>query len=189
MKYAEKLFKEMCKTGADSVTFEDAKTNTTFRLTLEQLKFVKKDPYAHLKEAQARGEIIQENLDYYCLGEKTFWIDKAKNVNFIGEPDRYRIKPKGVYCHCDHCGYEYSAHEPKLGCQIQGCTVCPMCYRPENKPKTKTLYKWAYRHKTTKSWKETDRWMESEEDFRKDYLWVKDWHYQRLDYTAIEVEA
>ncbi len=147
MKYAEKLFKEMCKTGADSVTFEDAKTNTTFRLTLEQLKFVKKDPYAHLKEAQARGEIIQENLDYYCLGEKAFWVEKAKNVNFIGEPDRYRIKPK-----------------------------------------TKTLYLWAYLDEKTKSWKETDRWMESEDDFKNDYLWAKD-EFKRLDYTAIEVEV
>ena len=105
------------------------------------------DPYAHLKEAQARGEIIQENLDYYCLGEKTFWVEKAKNVNFIGEPDRYRIKPK-----------------------------------------TKTLYKWAYRDKVTKSWKETDRWMESEDDFKNDYLWAKD-EFKRLDYTAIEVEV
>jgi hypothetical protein len=146
MKYAEKLFKEMCKTGADSVTFEDAKTNTTFRFTLERLKFVKTDPYAHLKEAQARGEIIQVNLDYYCLGEKTFWIDKAKNVNFIGEPDRYRIKPK-----------------------------------------TKTLYKFAYLDEKTKSWKNTDVYHQTVVSARADILWAVE--FKRLDYTAIEVEA
>ena len=55
-------------------------------------------------------------------------------------------------------------------------------------PKTKTLYKWAYKDKITRSWKETDRWMESEDDFKNDYVWAKG-EYKRLDYTAIEVEA
>ncbi len=56
-------------------------------------------------------------------------------------------------------------------------------YKP---PKTKTLYKWAFMNKITRSWEETDRWMESEDDFKNDYVWAE---YKRLDYTAIEVEA
>jgi hypothetical protein len=55
-------------------------------------------------------------------------------------------------------------------------------------PKTKTLYKWAYKDKITRSWKETDRWMESEDDFKNDYVWAKG-EYKRLDYTALPVDV
>jgi hypothetical protein len=100
-------------------------------------------PYAHLKEAHDKGEMVQhqsENGKWHNCIHSSGWA-------YNDDPDRYRIKPK-----------------------------------------TKTLYKWAYRDKVTKSWKETDRWMESEDDFKNDYLWAKD-EFKRLDYTAIEVEV
>ena len=102
-----------------------------------------KDPYAHLKEAQERGEVIQFLVQSGTHGD---WQD-VSYIDTDVPPDRYRIKPK-----------------------------------------TKTLYKWAYMDKVTRSWRETDRWMESESDFLQDYLWVQD-NFHRLDYTAIEVEA
>jgi hypothetical protein len=55
------------------------------------------------------------------------------------------------------------------------------------KPKTKTLYLFAYRDENTKSWKNTDIYHESIIDARADILWAVE--FKRLDYTAIEVES
>jgi hypothetical protein len=68
------------------------------------------------------------------------------------------------------------------------------------KPKTKTLYLFAYRDEKTKSWKNTDIYHESIIDARADILWAVEFkrrmygvdmlqYIKRLDYTAIEVEA
>jgi hypothetical protein len=57
-------------------------------------------------------------------------------------------------------------------------------YKPKEKKK---LYLWAYKDKTTKSWKLTDRYMESAEDVEQDYLWIDD--FQRIDSSMIEVDA
>ena len=56
-------------------------------------------------------------------------------------------------------------------------------YKPKEKKK---LYLWAYKDKTTKSWKLTDRYMESAEDVEQDYLWIDD--FQRIDNSMIEIE-
>ncbi len=58
----------------------------------------------------------------------------------------------------------------------------------EGVPKTKTLYKWAYLHYTSESWVESDRWLESEEDFEQDMGGFA-LDCKRLDYTAIEVPS
>jgi len=48
------------------------------------------DPYAHLKEAQARGEVIQtKHINGLYKGE---WI--TQNPHWTLPLDRYRIKPK-----------------------------------------------------------------------------------------------
>ena len=57
-------------------------------------------------------------------------------------------------------------------------------YKPKEKKK---LYLWAYQDKVTKSWKLTDRYMESAEDVDQDYLWIDD--FQRIDSSMIEVDA
>jgi len=98
-----------------------------------------KDPYAHLKEAYAKGEQIQ------CKEGGVVWKDY---------------------------------HSPLW-------TYDPSCYRI--KPKTKTLYLFAYRDENTKSWKNTDIYHESIIDARADILWAVE--FKRLDYTAIEVES
>ncbi len=108
---------------------------------LDALSAYKPDPYAHLKEAHDKGEMVQhqsENGKWHNCIHSSGWA-------YNDDPDCYRIKPK-----------------------------------------TKTLYKWAFMNKITRSWEETDRWMESEDDFKNDYVWAE---YKRLDYTAIEVEA
>ena len=51
------------------------------------------DPYAHLREAQDRGEVIQER----DLLFKTQWIEYEGSV-FPREPNRYRIKPPEYNC-------------------------------------------------------------------------------------------
>ncbi len=63
--------------------------------------------------------------------------------------------------------------------------VNPDCYRI--KPKTKTLYLFAYRDENTKSWKNTDVYHQTVVSARADILWAVE--FKRLDYTAIEVEA
>jgi len=55
------------------------------------------------------------------------------------------------------------------------------------KPKEKKkLYLWAYQDKVTKSWKLTDRFMESAEDVEQDYRWID--NFYRIDNSMIEVE-
>ena len=98
------------------------------------------DPYAHLKEAHYRGEMVQhqsENGKWHNCIHSSGWA-------YNDEPDRYRIKPK-----------------------------------------TKTLYLFAYRDDKTKSWKNTDIYHENIIDARADILWAVE--FKRLDYTAIEV--
>lgn len=100
------------------------------------------DPYAHLKEAHYRGEMVQhqsENGKWHNCIHSSGWA-------YNDDPDRYRIKPK-----------------------------------------TKTLYLFAYRDENTKSWKNTDIYHESIIDARADILWAVE--FKRLDYTAIEVES
>ncbi len=103
------------------------------------------DPYAHLKEAQARGEIIQ----YKFYGDSE-WID-SKNLEFNDPPDRYRIKPK-----------------------------------------TKTLYKWAYKD-CSGDWMQTSAYLEDEKEAKRwsERMFGVDMlqYIKRLDYTAIEVES
>jgi hypothetical protein len=85
------------------------------------------DPYAHLKEAHYRGEMVQhqsENGKWHNCIHSSGWA-------YNDEPDRYRIKPK-----------------------------------------TKTLYLFAYRDENTKSWKNTDIYHESIIDARADILWA-----------------
>ena len=48
-----------------------------------------KDPYAHLKEAQERGEVIQVLED----SPKEMWLDLVE-PEYYHEPEFYRIKPK-----------------------------------------------------------------------------------------------
>ncbi len=105
---------------------------------LNALSAYKPDPYAHLKEAQERGETIQ---GFYSDA----WHD-LRIACFDSPSKIYRIKPK-----------------------------------------TKTLYLFAYRDENTKSWKNTDIYHESIIDARADILWAVE--FKRLDYTAIEVEA
>ena len=109
---------------------------------LDNLSAYKPDPYAELKEAQERGEVIQVLED----SPKEMWLD-------LVEPEYY--------------------HEPEF-----------YCIKPKEKKK---LYLWAYKDKTTKSWKLTDRYMESAEDVEQDYLWIDD--FQRIDSSMIEVDA
>lgn len=56
------------------------------------------------------------------------------------------------------------------------------------KPKTKTLYKWAYLNKVDR-WVDTAYYYETEEEARKKAVISKGVAIKRLDYTAIEVEA
>jgi hypothetical protein len=109
---------------------------------LDNLSAYKPDPYAELKEAQERGEVIQVLED----SPKEMWLDLVE-PEYYHEPEFYRIKPK----------------------------------------EKKKLYLWAYKDKTTKSWKLTDRYMESAEDVEQDYLWIDD--FQRIDSSMIEVDA
>jgi len=54
------------------------------------------------------------------------------------------------------------------------------------KPKEKKkLYLWAYQDKVTESWRLCDRFMESEYEARRDYLWID--NFERTD-IFIEVE-
>ena len=103
-----------------------------------------KDPYAHLKEAQERGEVIQASDGaggWFDLSEGFAVYTSIQRGEELPYPvSEYRIKPK----------------------------------------EKKKLYLWAYKDKTTKSWKLTDRFIEQ------DYLWVDDFY--RLDSTMIEVE-
>jgi hypothetical protein len=50
-----------------------------------------KDPYAHLKEAQERGEVIQ-----ILFPGRADWRENPDSIplTFCYPPDRYRIKPK-----------------------------------------------------------------------------------------------
>ena len=109
---------------------------------LDNLSAYKPDPYAELKEAQERGEVIQVLED----SPKEMWLDLVE-PEYYHEPEFYRIKPK----------------------------------------EKKKLYLWAYQDKVTKSWKLTDRYMESAEDVEQDYLWIDD--FQRIDSSMIEVDA
>ena len=100
------------------------------------------DPYAHLKEAHDKGEMVQhqsENGKWHNCIHSSGWA-------YNDDPDRYRIKPK-----------------------------------------TKTLYKFAYLDEKTKSWKNTDVYHQTVVSARADILWAVE--FKRLDYTAIEVEA
>ena len=100
------------------------------------------DPYAHLKEAHDKGEMVQhqsENGKWHNCIHSSGWA-------YNDDPDRYRIKPK-----------------------------------------TKTLYKFAYLDEKTKSWKNTDVYHQTVVSARADILWAIE--FKRLDYTAIEVEA
>ena len=104
------------------------------------------DPYAHLKEAHYRGEMVQhqsENGKWHNCIHSSGWA-------YNDEPDRYRIKPK-----------------------------------------TKTLYKWAFRH-SGKWWKETECFYATKEDAANsaaglDALGRNE--IVRMDATAIEVDA
>ena len=58
-------------------------------------------------------------------------------------------------------------------------------WRIKSKEKKK-LYLWAYQDKVTKSWKLTDRFMESAEDVEQDYRWIDSFY--RIDNSMIEVE-
>jgi hypothetical protein len=145
-------------------------------------KLYDKDPYAHLKEAQERGEVIQL--------KHGGWQDMLEPTDFPYDVDRYRIKPRAIadddidwdhktvcefvdnnYWHnpedaigdirkmvykerrlCKpqfkcHCGFEY---DTPVGCSYKGeeGQKCPKCYCDHGKPKTKTLYLWAFRNKT-----------------------------------------
>ena len=113
------------------------------------------DPYAHLREAQKRGETIQA-----CNGPDGDWYDLPK-YGLIWDNLELGKAPQSSF------------------------DVNPDCYRI--KPKTKTLYLFAYRDENTKSWKNTDIYHESIIDARADILWAVE--FKRLDYTAIEVEA
>jgi hypothetical protein len=108
---------------------------------LDNLSAYKPDPYAHLKEAQERGEVIQVLED----SPKEMWLDLVE-PEYYHEPEFYRIKPK----------------------------------------EKKKLYLWAYQDKVTKSWKLTDRFMESAEDVEQDYRWID--NFYRIDNSMIEVE-
>jgi hypothetical protein len=58
---------------------------------LDNLSAYKPDPYAHLKEAQERGEVIQ------WLNDFDLWVDTKTPIRTCRKsypPDRYRIKPK-----------------------------------------------------------------------------------------------
>ena len=111
---------------------------------LDNLSAYKPDPYAHLKEAQERGEVIQASDGaggWFDLSEGFAVYTSIQRGEELPYPvSEYRIKPK----------------------------------------EKKKLYLWAYKDKTTKSWKLTDRFIEQ------DYLWVDDFY--RLDSTMIEVE-
>ena len=113
------------------------------------------DPYAHLREAQKRGETIQAcngpdgdwyDLPKYGLIWDNLELGEAPQPFFDVNPDRYRIKPK-----------------------------------------TKTLYLWAYLDEKTKSWKNTDVYHQTVVSARADIIWAVE--FKRLDYTAIEVES
>ncbi len=97
------------------------------------------DPYAHLKEAHAKGEQIQ------CKEGGVVWKDY---------------------------------HSPLW-------TYDPSCYRI--KPKTKTLYLWAYRFAEKGDWNVTDRLYSGVEEIPPVGEGLTNW--MRLDYTAIEVDA
>ena len=117
------------------------------------------DPYAHLREAQKRGETIQAcngpdgdwyDLPKYGLIWDNLELGEAPQPFFDVNPDRYRIKPK-----------------------------------------TKTLYKWAFRH-SGKWWKETECFYATKEDAANsaaglDALGRNE--IVRMDATAIEVDA
>jgi hypothetical protein len=113
---------------------------------LDALSAYKPDPYAHLKEAHDKGEMVQhqsENGKWHNCIHSSGWA-------YNDDPDRYRIKPK-----------------------------------------TKTLYKWAFRH-SGKWWKETECFYATKEDAANsaaglDALGRNE--IVRMDATAIEVEA
>ena len=56
---------------------------------LDNLSAYKPDPYAELKEAQERGEVIQVLED----SPKEMWLDLVE-PEYYHEPEFYRIKPK-----------------------------------------------------------------------------------------------
>ena len=56
---------------------------------LDNLSAYKPDPYAHLKEAQERGETIQE---YFKMDDE--WCDMPSFPAIKVTPEKYRIKPK-----------------------------------------------------------------------------------------------
>ena len=157
---------------------------------LNALSAYKPDPYAHLKEAQERGEVIQVLVEDRG---GNFWSDRSSVCNMLWNlpPDRYRIKPKAMadddidWNHktvCEFVDNNYW-HNPEdaIG------DIRKMVYKEKNriKPKTKTLYLWAVSF-SDDSWSLSCYYYEDEKDalFKTDAKYVK-----RLDYTAIEVEA
>jgi len=113
---------------------------------------VYKDPYAHLKEAQARGEVIQaeDGTGGWFDLLPSYYVYKAlrDNLDIPYPPESYRIKPK-----------------------------------------TKTLYKWAYKEYDSNIFYESKGFYEEEWMFNDCEAIVSGTKVKRLDYTAIEVEA
>ncbi len=175
------------------------------------------DPYAHLKEAHDKGEMVQHQ------SEKGKWHNciHSSGWAYNDEPDRYRIKPKkeevfdGGFILSENSGAwvgkingqdvsfvanresqnMYVSDKLLTHDEIEQLSQPPYKFKYNfdgtgdtiSKPKTKTLYLFAYRDENTKSWKNTDIYHESIIDARADILWAVE--FKRLDYTAIEVES
>ena len=174
---------------------------------LDNLSAYKPDPYAELKEAQERGEVIQVLED----SPKEMWLDLVE-PEYYHEPEFYRIKPKekkkladvetvNAYSKENGSAWTGKVDGKDISFVARGGTGVDIfnCALDEdeveqyldpyrfNYGEKKKLYLWAYQDKVTKSWKLTDRYMESAEDVEQDYRWIDD--FQRIDSSMIEVDA
>ena len=147
------------------------------------------DPYAHLKEAQERGDVIQL--------KHGGWQDMLEPTDFPYDVDRYRIKPKeNIESKIMHLAEKGGAWTGTIGGEdvtfvvhgeVTGIELFDRFLDDDeirkafkDKPKTKTLYLWAFRNKT--GWRECQKFSEHQPSIF-DAI-----EYKRLDYTAIEVE-
>jgi len=150
------------------------------------------DPYKHLREAQERGEVIQER----DLLFKTQWIE-YESSEFPREPNRYRIKPEeAVYSKTMHIVENGGAWTGTIGGKdvtfvihgnITGVELFDKCLNDDEIRKTfdaKTVKKWRWKAHLNGILFTTTGYFTEEGINRGNPI-----NISRIDSTMIEVEA
>ena len=148
------------------------------------------DEYQHLKEAQDRGEIIQENIG----GE---WQDKT-DKDFISHPNHYRVKPyvnpfkalREAHERGDTIQVNHIVHG---WVDIKGSTAWLLPVENYRiKPKTKKLYQWLLLNKQFPEKPEyylSDILYETEADIKKELALTTASVVKRIDNSMVEIEV